>query len=154
ILNALRSGSFPAPAPMTIQTLNGFRDFWLAIGDTSSLYIHLLAAAEGWLSLGINARAEALYREANSQPAHMPDALRSYSQIVRGDLALSDGRLAEALEAFADAEAGFAAAGNEAGLLLVSAGRALAQTVAGEGQGAAIELDRLMAHPIVRQHSD
>ncbi|MDR3637133.1 MAG: hypothetical protein P4L84_25240 [Isosphaeraceae bacterium] len=144
ILQALRSESFAAPPPLTIQTERAFRGLWSAIGDDLMLQIHQVSAAEAWAALGEYDRAKALLAEADGSQGSTPSTVRALGHLVRGEVATGLGRFSDAGRALDDAEASFRDDAHALGLLTVALCRAQLRLQCGDAAGAVVDLDSLL----------
>jgi WD40 repeat protein len=150
IWQVLRGGALGGMAPSRIKMVGALRNLWVSIGDHLGLYVHLLGAATAWRDLGDVGRAEELAAEADAVPVEHTPFTRAFDSVVRAGLARAPGRFDESARLLDAAEEGFRVLGHEAGLFLVSFGRAELLLARGQAAEAVTALDALAAHALVR----
>jgi WD40 repeat protein len=150
IWQVLRGGALPVASANRINVVAGLRGLWESTGDRLGLYVHLLGAATAWRELGDVGRAEELCAEAEAVPVEHTAFTRAYGALVRAAIARAGGRFDASARGLEEAESGFRALGHEAGLFLVSFGRAEQQLAEGRAVEAAAALDLLAGHALVR----
>jgi hypothetical protein len=148
------SGSIPTPAPMIIQTLSTFRRLWTAIGDTVTLRVYLLVAAESWAYLNEPDRASELFAEAESLPRPDVPGMAALEMLTRAEVDIQAGHLSEAEAALAMADVEYRAIGHEGGQLVTTMLRARIRRLRGDAGGAFDDLQTLAARPIAAQRPE
>jgi hypothetical protein len=149
VLSVLRQGGLVVSPTEMLAMSALLRPMVQEIDHHVADQLYLLLAVEGWRALEVPERAEQLHRErpAGFEP---PAALRGLFELSAGLIACSCGRMTEAADAVARAEAIFLAPNHPAGLFLVEAGRIELLERKGEHQEALAALDTLAGHPLVR----
>ena len=153
ILQLIRTGGFSTPPSSLIQTLNQLRGLWTAIGDTFTLRVYLLSAADAWSDLGDRSRGEALVSEADALPGACPPGLQALRSIIQTQVARED--QIDAAERGLDlAEGWYRSVGSLAADRLVPLCQAILHLRRGDAAGARLVLDAVAVDPLVKSQPD
>jgi tetratricopeptide (TPR) repeat protein len=151
IREVLRDRVFLTPPTQSLQMLSTFRDHWAAIGDVLTLRSYLIAGAFARIELEDWEGASQLLDEATAMGESTPSLLRGREALARYSVAAHGGERDRALEAITAAEDAFRAAGDDGGLLVVSAERMRMRVAAGDACAPMVGIDDLLARPLARE---